>query len=594
MLIQPVDRKEFVERVFPHRYDVMVYTEDNHYYARDSRGNLICADSPTACLQESINYIINKQTRGMVFIRSGVYTISAETLINDSGSPRSYSIAIIGEYGATIQTTIPTITPGYNSGIIHFYSQGGTKEINIEGLNLSLEDSSKSFSNVISIELDGNATAPQTWRIRIRNNKITSSYQINSSNNYIHGILIHSRVVGSGYSPVPVDFDVVIEDNKVVGTANGITVANYGIQGPASGRVIIRNNFVDTKWNMFTPTSGIHVFANSQDPQYFIPTVIIEGNVSLNPGDTAIELSNAINAIIKGNTSNGTIIISYNWINGIVEGNTIYGRPGFITGLGAYASGQNIKLIRSTLIRGNSVYNSTISAYLDLSQLTSPIDMGPISILNNNIVFENTTLSQYLHIIKIQSSNWSNYPPILIMGNNVRVNNVDASGKSITGIVYAAPRARVVVANNNLNFTNVLNASKILGIDVNNGYPGFIYGNTVVGSSVWLKSYYWGPVYVYDNYTDNTNIDVDPGIKIIFKRNDTYRTENSGTITIPTNSTSVTVRHGLVCTPKKVLITPLEQPSGSIWVSNITSTSFDINVSTAPTTDLPVAWYAEC
>jgi len=594
VLIQPVDRKEFIERVFPHRYDVMVYTENNHYYARDSGGNLICADSPTACLQESINYIINKQTRGTVFIRSGVYTISAEVFINDSESPRSYSIAIIGEYGTTIQTTIPTITPGYNSGIIHFYSRGGTKEINIEGLNLSLEDSSKSFSNVISIELGGNATAPQTWRIKIRNNKITSSYQINSSNSYIHGILIHSRVVGSGYNPVPVDFDVLIENNRVVGTASGIVVANYSVQGPASGRVIVRNNFVDTKWDTFTPSVGIFVFANYEDPQYFIPTVIIEGNVSLNTGDTAIELSNAINAIIKGNTSNRSIIISYNWINGIIEGNTIYGRPEFFNVLGAFASGQNIKLIRSTLIRGNSVYNSAVDVFLDLSSLTSPIDMGPISILNNNVVFENTTLSQNLHIIRIQSSNWSNYPPILIMGNNVRVNNVDASGKDIVGIVYAAPNARVVVANNNLNFTNVLNSSKILGIEINNGYPAFIYGNMVVGSSVWLRSYYRGPVYVYDNYTDNTNIDVDPGIKIIFKRNDTYRTENSGTSTIPANSTSVTVSHGLVCTPKKVLITPLGQPSGSIWVSNITATSFDINVSTAPTADLPIAWYAEC
>jgi len=587
-------KKISTEPGIPRAHTVVVYKEGSHVYAKDRNGNVICVDSPTACLQESINYIINKQTRGTVFIRSGVYTISAEVLINDSGSPRSYSVAIIGEYGATIQTTIPTITPGYNSGILHFYSLGGTKEINIEGLNLSLEDSSKSFSSVISIELGGNATAPQTWRIKIRNNKITSSYQINSSNNYIHGILIHSRVAASGYSPVPVDFDVLIENNRVVGTANGIIVANYGIQGSASGRVIVRNNFVDTKWDTFAPTSGIYVFGNSQDPQYFIPTVIIEGNVSLNAGDTAIELSNAINAIIKGNTSNGTIIISYNWINGIVEGNTIYGRPGFITGLGAFASGQNIKLIRSTLIRGNSVYNSAIGAYLDLSNLTSPIDMGPISILNNNVVFENTMLSQDLHIIKIQSTNWSNYPPILIMGNNVRVNNVDASGKSIMGIVYAAPRARVVVANNNLNFTNVLNSSKILGIGINNGYPAFIYGNMVVGSSVWFKSYYWGPVYVYDNYTDNTNIDVDPGIKIIFKRNDTYRTENSGTSTIPANSTSVTVSHGLVCTPKKVLVTPLAQPPSSIWVSNITSTSFNINVSTAPATDLPVAWYAEC
>jgi len=575
-----------------HQYDVTVYREDRYYYAKDKNGNVICTNSPTACIKESINYLINNKRGGTVLVKNGTYVITGEVLIDES-VPRNYSISIIGERGATIKTSNPTVSLSYNNGIFHFTSRGGVKEINIEGFNLSLEDDAKAFSGIISIELLGNALQSQTWRVRIRNNVITSNYQVNSQNRYVHGIILNSRVRDIP-NPVPVDFDVVIEDNKVVGTANGIIVANYSTQGPASGRVVIRNNFVDTKWNASAPTSDIYVFANSEDPQYFIPTVIIEGNVSLNPGDTAIELSNAINAVIRGNTSNGTIIISYNWINGIVEGNVIYGRPGVIAGLGAYASGRNIKLMRSTLIRGNSVYNSAIGVYLDLSQLTSPLDIGPISILNNNIVFENTTLSQDLHIIKIQSSNWSNYPSILIKGNNVQVNNVNAGGKSITGIAYSAPRARVVVANNNLNFTNVLNASKILGIEVNNGYPGFIYGNTVVGSSVWLRSYYAGPVYVYDNYTDNTNIDVSPNLPILFKRNAIYLTENSGTSTIPANSTSVTVRHNLICTPKKVLVTPLAQPLGSIWVSNITNTSFTINTSTAPTTDLPVAWYAEC
>jgi hypothetical protein len=46
--------------------------------------------------------------------------------------------------------------------------------------------------------------------------------------------------------------------------------------------------------------------------------------------------------------------------------------------------------------------------------------------------------------------------------------------------------------------------------------------------------------------------------------------------------------------PSKVLITPLGQPSGNLWVSNITSTSFTINISSAPSANLSVAWLAEC
>jgi hypothetical protein len=35
----------------------MVYAEDGHYYAKDRRGNMVCVDSPTACIQEAINTV---------------------------------------------------------------------------------------------------------------------------------------------------------------------------------------------------------------------------------------------------------------------------------------------------------------------------------------------------------------------------------------------------------------------------------------------------------------------------------------------------------------------------------------------------------
>jgi hypothetical protein len=69
--------------------------------------------------------------------------------------------------------------------------------------------------------------------------------------------------------------------------------------------------------------------------------------------------------------------------------------------------------------------------------------------------------------------------------------------------------------------------------------------------------------------------------------------QTSGVATIPTGSTRVTISHGLVTTPNKVLITPLAQPPGKLWVENITSTSFDIVTDTAPTTNLNIAWNAE-
>jgi len=69
--------------------------------------------------------------------------------------------------------------------------------------------------------------------------------------------------------------------------------------------------------------------------------------------------------------------------------------------------------------------------------------------------------------------------------------------------------------------------------------------------------------------------------------------KNSGTATISAGSTSVTVSHGLVATPSKVLVTPIGDPGDRFWVANVGSSSFDIVVATAPGADIDFYWYAE-
>jgi len=51
--------------------------------------------------------------------------------------------------------------------------------------------------------------------------------------------------------------------------------------------------------------------------------------------------------------------------------------------------------------------------------------------------------------------------------------------------------------------------------------------------------------------------------------------------------------HDLAARPSKVLITPMGQPPGELWVQSVTDTTFDIATSTAPTADLAIAWHAE-
>ena len=62
---------------------------------------------------------------------------------------------------------------------------------------------------------------------------------------------------------------------------------------------------------------------------------------------------------------------------------------------------------------------------------------------------------------------------------------------------------------------------------------------------------------------------------------------------ISANTTSTTINHGLKKAPSIVLITPINYPSGKLWVANITATSFEVRTDVAPSTDQLFSWYAE-
>jgi len=68
--------------------------------------------------------------------------------------------------------------------------------------------------------------------------------------------------------------------------------------------------------------------------------------------------------------------------------------------------------------------------------------------------------------------------------------------------------------------------------------------------------------------------------------------KRSGSATIPAGNTAVTVSHGMGAAPSRVLVTPRGNV-GSVWVTNVTSTQFTINCSSAPSSDTQVDWYAE-
>ncbi|MEM1522957.1 MAG: right-handed parallel beta-helix repeat-containing protein [Thermofilaceae archaeon] len=86
------------------------------------------------------------------------------------------------------------------------------------------------------------------------------------------------------------------------------------------------------------------------------------------------------------------------------------------------------------------------------------------------------------------------------------------------------------------------------------------------------------------------------GANTVTRGNINFRTEASGTATIPAGSTYADVAHGLSITPKpeRIRVTPLDNLGNrSFWVSSVTSTSFRINISSSDTVGHSFGWSYE-
>jgi hypothetical protein len=273
---------------------------------------------------------------------------------------------------------------------------------------------------------------------------------------------------------------------------------------------------------------------------------------------------------------------------------------------------------KATLVGGDN--SAIIGNYIE----GTPSDVYGIKTWRtNNIVVGNTVVNTGKYGIMVQSSATSVTPVFshIVEGNYMLYTE---------GGIFLAGAVNAIVRNNVIERTT----SWCIVFDNNGVNNCDIEGNTFIDPAYPYNGYNGGGIFLYGSYntirfnrlliTDTTNIRpqafvkegsgnynvieenylqagvsfreapiIKVGVNTIVRRNTNYATEASGVATIPAGQTRVTVSHGLALTPSKVLITPLGMPSGKIWVENITSTSFDIVVDTAPIIDLQVAWYAE-
>jgi len=96
-----------------------------------------------------------------------------------------------------------------------------------------------------------------------------------------------------------------------------------------------------------------------------------------------------------------------------------------------------------------------------------------------------------------------------------------------------------------------------------------------------------------ENWLSNFPIIFNTPVNMQVYRNIGYVTENKGTATFTAGITSITVSHGLVNTPKIVLVTPHHSEIADIRVIAKTAIDFTVEVSTAPTANRTFDWYAE-
>jgi hypothetical protein len=312
----------------PDPYDAMVFTESGaggqHYYAMDSVGNVFCIDSPTACIQEAINYVLSKPTGGKVYIRAG-----------------DYYLAPLLSGQAVVSATIP-----YNAARI-VEGDGDATRIHLPQNNSTANNNAWLFS------WGWNGAAPYTRKSKLRN--IAFINDVNTGS-YSMNVLVTSSSTNNS-SGLEID-----------------SVSIYDIQGTSFGNAgpIWFNNLYDVTVSRYRFFS-----VNSNHPVYGIEF----DSVALGKVVDSFFFGGGRSAIANGT---GSILVDsveiYEWGNAFefisTDGESHIDVTNSIIGINRYGS-QGIQGLYSTSYGpSNLIFNSgngTVRFTITSSQLLAPI-----------------------------------------------------------------------------------------------------------------------------------------------------------------------------------------------------------------------------
>jgi hypothetical protein len=512
--------------------DYIVFTDGQKCYAKNGRTGQIefSGADATSVIQTAINRVASL-SGGTVFIKSGTYVV--DTILIQGAS----NVRILGEGWST-----KLVAKGPDTIVFKIGDRS---------------DKSKVSSNIEVAYLYIGGSNQATETDYPENNDRRFGIEVASPDGSANGIELHHLYIyntGSDSIYIYGPADVLVAYNVIKGTRgywasiheHGAVVPSYPLPAHKS-------------------TVAFNVIVNSQVGAIRHARLII-GNKIINCSGTEYgglfkaTLVGGDNSAIIGNYIEGTPSDVYgikSWrMNNIIMGNTVIHTGRY--GIALITNQARIIPVFSHIVEGNCLLYTGGGIYLGYGNMNT--------IVRNNVIERPTGSGIVLLSAGVNDC--------IIEGNIIIDPAYQYNGYDGSGVIINGQR-------------NVIRGNKLIVTDTTNIRPvSFI--NEASGDYNVIELNYF-PIGV----TYRTAPLVKTGAHTIVRRNINYLTENSGVATISAGSTRVTVSHGLATTPSKVLITPLAQPSGKLWVENITSTSFDIVTDTAPSSNLNVSWYAE-
>jgi hypothetical protein len=527
------------------------------YFAKNcSTGEIVFSDTDAkTVIQNSINSIKN----GKIFIKAGNYTTpSPPQAIN---IPREKTIEIAGE--------------GMNNTIL--YQIG----INIHGggyvHDLTIDMSGTSYSCISTLYND---------------RKVIENVYLK---NWGHAGIRLSHVNNSRYSTsnVWIRNNLFRNDRPAYDTTSGgILLEGYTGEVYIIGNRFERHNVpfieaygekIDDVWLIGNEFVGPQIFSDPMYPMtgYNLQDGLGDGGALYVIGNIwkPAEESGLDSYRNPGISLQGRYIL---FANNIMIGSEVNRTPSTTATKPTYMS-VLIKNAQSVHIVGNYFYN------LDgaIKTTRSPNNINNIVIKDNNfirsniadIMLGNSDVNNNLTInnVVIEGNHFVDWD----WSNLYLYQSIHTSGRSST---YPAIIKSLIIRYNTF-------------VKETTGYNNV--GHTVFGNDAYPPSniqinnlIYEGNVFI--NVTKplgNLGSITTPILKKI-ENNVGYTTEKSGNVTLPASQSSITVAHNLISTPTKIIVTP-EGNVGNWWVSAKNSTHFTVSVSTAPTSDVVLNWYAE-